>query len=104
MVCLGLLHTALSTPAGASISSSSGATTSRSSHMVLSAMLRGARTTTALPAISASTHRAALGRGAFCGGLKATTPSGWRCSTSVRPAYSFSTRICLVYQRREPGE
>lgn len=74
----GSPHTTPRVPGGAPTSSSAGTTTSCRTYITPSGALRGARTTRALPAKSEVTPRSALERGAFCGGLRQTTPSGCR--------------------------
>ncbi len=93
----GRAQNTLSVPAGAPISSRAGTTSSRIANITPSGALRGALSTTVLPASRGRMPNRALLAGAFCGGLTATTPSGTRRSSIRRPPCSISCRICAAH-------
>ena len=92
---LDLPQTRLSVPGGAPSSSRIGATISRQTNMTPYGELRGALTTSELPATRAGTPSTELDAAAFCGGLSTTTPSGLRTRTSRRGPIWCSSCSCL---------
>lgn len=85
-----------STPAGAPTALRAGAINSRRMCITPSGALRGARTTSALPAASAHTPNRALATVAFAGGLRQTTPSATRRTVSSRSAVTTRCSICAA--------